>query len=93
MPKITKVQMIAKIAHDADISLEDARRALDVFMKVVEVELQNGGDINIGRFGKFDTRTIPERSGINPASKTPLVLPARKVPMFKAWKPLKEAVK
>lgn len=93
MPKMTKAQMITKIAHDADISLEDARRALSEFIKLVEVELLNGGHINIGRFGKFDTRTIPERSGINPSSKTPLILPARKVPTFKAGKPLREAVK
>ena len=55
--------------------------------------LVNGNKVDISGFGKFEVKTRAERTGINPATKETIQIPASKAPGFKAAKALKEAVK
>ena len=43
-------------------------------------------------FGAFEVRDRAAKDSINPATKKPIHVPAKKVPAFKAGKALKEAV-
>jgi len=49
--------------------------------------------VSLVGFGSFSVAHRKARNGVNPKTKKPLKIPARKVPVFKAGKRLKEAVK
>ena len=44
-------------------------------------------------FGTFKVRNRAERKGRNPQTRKAIIIPATKVPAFKAGKELKEAIK
>ena len=54
--------------------------------------LKKGEKVSITGFGTFEVRNRAAKDAINPATKTPIHVPAKKVPAFKAGKALKEAV-
>lgn len=54
--------------------------------------MSNGEKITITGFGTFEVRDRAAKDAINPATKEPIHVPAKKVPAFKAGKTLKEAV-
>ena len=43
-------------------------------------------------FGSFEVKVRAERMGRNPQTKEPIPIPASKAPVFKAGKPLKDAI-
>ena len=62
-----------------------------VFETITET-LVDGEKVQLVGFGTFEVRDRKERQGQNPQTKEPIVIPATKVPAFKAGKSLKEAV-
>lgn len=55
--------------------------------------LRKGEKVSLVGFGSFTVAHRKARNGINPKTRKALKIPARKVPVFKAGKKLKEAVK
>ena len=66
---------------------------VDLIFDEITSTLKDGGKVDISGFGKFEVKTRAERTGINPATKEKITVPATKVPGFKAAKALKDAVK
>ena len=54
--------------------------------------LVKGEKVSVVGFGSFEVRSRAAKESINPATKQPIHVPAKKVPAFKAGKALKEAV-
>ena len=54
--------------------------------------LTAGDKVTLIGFGTFEVRQRAAKKGINPSTKQPVKIPAKKVPAFKAGKALKEAV-
>ncbi|MCL5046712.1 MAG: HU family DNA-binding protein, partial [Actinobacteria bacterium] len=54
--------------------------------------LKQGDKVSLVGFGTFDIRKRLARKGRNPQTGKEIKIAARKVPVFKAGKPLKEAV-
>lgn len=85
--------LIDKIANDAGITKKAANAALKSFLDGVKESLVNREKVSLVGFGSFKVKTRKARKGINPQTKEPLQIPERDVPVFKAGKNLKEAVK
>lgn len=90
---MSREDLIAKIAKDADITKKAAGLALNAFLEGVTVALEKGDKVSLVGFGTFDVVKRAKRKGINPQTKKTIEIPARKVPVFRAGKKLKEAVK
>ena len=88
-----KQDLIAKVAETAELSKKQAALVVNTVFDTISESLSNGEKVQIIGFGSFDVRERAERKGRNPQTGKELVIPASKVPGFKAGKALKETVK
>ncbi len=90
---MSRDELIKKIAGEAGISQKLAGAALAAVLEGITEALKKGEKVTLVGFGSFSVAKRKARKGINPKTKAPLKIPARKVPVFKAGKKLKDAVK
>ena len=72
------------------MSKPESRQIVERLFALMKGTLADGEDLLISGFGKFHIRQKKERRGRNPQTKEKLMLPARKVLMFKASGVLRE---
>ena len=89
---MTKTELVNLIAQKADYSKKDAEKALSTVLSAITETLTNGDDVRLVGFGTFEVRDRKAKEGINPKTKEKIVVPAKKVPAFKAGKALKDAI-
>ena len=89
---MTKVELIAAVAADAGLTKKDAEKAVNSVVNAITEALKQGDKVSLVGFGTFEVRERPERKGRNPQTKQEIVIPASKLPAFKAGKALKDAV-
>lgn len=89
---MTKVELIAKVAADAELTKKDAEKAVAAVIEGITSALAAGDKVALVGFGTFETRNRPARKGLNPRTKQEITIPATTAPAFKAGKALKEAV-
>lgn len=65
-----------------------APAAVNAVLEVIAEALKKGENVAIPGFGTFSVKERAERKGINPLTKEPIVIPARKAVAFKAGKGL-----
>lgn len=88
-----KSELIDSIAEISGFTKKDAGKALDAVFEAIKQGLAKGEKVQLVGFGSFEVRQRAERIGRNPRTKSEVLIPARKVPAFKAGKALKELVK
>lgn len=88
---MNKSELIAAIAEKAGLSKSDSAKALDAFTETITKQLATGDAVALVGFGTFTVNDRAARTGINPKTKESIEIPARKVPVFKAGKALKDA--
>ncbi|MDT8317146.1 MAG: HU family DNA-binding protein [bacterium] len=89
---MTKGELVAQIAADADISKAAAEKALKAFVDGITGALKKGDKVSLVGFGTFDTSKRAARKGRNPQTGAEIQIKASTVPRFKAGKSLKDAV-
>ncbi len=89
---MNKTELIAAIANDAGLSKRDAEKALNAFVENVTNELKAGGKVQLVGFGSFEVRERAARTGRNPQSGVEIKIDAKKLPVFKAGKQLKDVI-
>lgn len=87
---MNKMELVAAIADQAEISRKDAEKALKAFTDVVADELKKGGKVQLVGFGTFEVSERAAREGRNPQSGEVMQIAASKAPKFKAGKALKD---
>ena len=90
---MNKAELINAIAAEAGLSKADAKKALDAVVKSISDALVAGDKISLVGFGTFSVTERSARPGINPATKQPIQIAAKKVAKFKAGAELTAAVK
>jgi len=90
---MNKADLISVVAEKAGISKKDSERAVSATFDAVSDALAGGDKIQLVGFGSFEIKTRAARTGRNPKTKETIEIPASKVPVFKAGKALKDAVK
>ncbi len=90
---MNRSDLIDKIAKDVDLTKKDANLALKSFLEGVTLSLERKEKVSLVGFGTFRVTHRKARMGVNPQTKEKIQIPARDVPVFKAGKRLKEAVK
>ena len=89
---MTKVELIAKVAAEANLSKKDAEKAVSAVLEGITDALKAGDKVSLVGFDTFETRERPARTGLNPRTKETIQIAASVVPAFKAGKALKDAV-
>ncbi len=90
---MNKTELIDVIAKKTGLTKKQAKMAVDAFIDVVKGELMQGGKVRLIGFGTFEVRKRAARKGMNPRTKKPITIPARKVPAFKPSNELKKLIK
>ena len=80
---MNKTELISAIAEGAGLSKADAKKALDVTLSTIANAMKEGDKVALVGFGTFAVTERPAREGINPATKQPIEIPAKKVVKFK----------
>jgi DNA-binding protein HU-beta len=89
---LTKPEFVAKVADATKLTKADAERALNATLDTIVATLTKGDSVQFVGFGAFEVRTRAARTGINPKTKKPISIPAKKAVAFKVGKKFKEAV-
>jgi DNA-binding protein HU-beta len=89
---ITKADIANKIAA-LGITEDLAKKAAQTIIDSIIESLKRSEEVKISRFGTFIIRQRRERKGRNPKTGENLIVPAKKVPAFRASELFKEAVK
>lgn len=87
---MTKADLVAAMAKDADITKVAAGKALDSFVSNVVAELKKEGRLGLVGFGTFSLVKRNARTGRNPQTGAAIEIKAKKVVKFKAGKGLSE---
>jgi len=90
---IIKTDLAAAIQEavpDQDLTRRDALDLVDTVIESMAERLEEGEDVLITGFGKWEVRSKMERPGRNPATGEPMVVSARKVVVFKPSRALRE---
>ena len=91
-PNMNKAELINAIAAQSGLSKADSKKALDAFISTVTNTLKAESKVVLVGFGTFCVGKRGARTGINPATKAPIQIPAKKVAKFKAGAELTKAV-
>ncbi|MGD0276750.1 MAG: HU family DNA-binding protein [Syntrophales bacterium] len=89
---MNKAQLIDEVAK-VTCSKKEAELAVSAIFSAMQKALKKGGDVTIIGFGTFGVAKRKARKGRNPQTGAEIKIAAKKVPVFKAGKGLKDAVK
>ena len=80
---MNKTELINAIAEESGLSKVDSKKALNAFLTSVSSELKQGGKITLVGHGTYQVVEKSARTGINPQTKAPIQIPAKKTVKFK----------
>lgn len=89
---MTKADIVEKVAEQCGISKKDSIDMVESVFNVLKTTLENGEDIKISGFGKFEVKNKHERKGRNPQTGESIIIDARRILSFKPSIILKNAV-
>jgi len=89
---MNKAELIAAMAAKSQMTKKDSENALNAFISSVTESLKKGEKVGLVGFGTFEVKKRAAREGVNPQTKKAIKIPAKKAPVFKAGKGLKETV-
>ena len=87
---MTKTELIKAIAGKANLTNAQATAAYNAFVASVTEALKNGEKVQLVGFGSFEIKDVPAKTGLNPATKEQISIPACKKPVLKFGKSYKD---
>lgn len=90
---MNKSDFISTVAETSGLSKADAKKAVNAFIETVANELKKGEKVTFPGFGSFSVTERAARNGVNPRTKQPIEIQARKAVKFKPGSELEENIK
>ena len=90
---MNKAQLIEEVAAKANLSIADAKRAVEAIISVTKKSLTKGKRVAIVGFGSFSVVERGARTGRNPQRGAEIKISAKKIVKFKAGSELADATK
>ena len=90
---MNKAELVEAIAKVTQQTKADTERTLDAFIDVVNKNIKKKDGVKLVGFGTFTASNRKARVGRNPQTGEEIQIPARKVPVFRPGKELKDAVR
>ena len=89
---MNKSDLIAAVAAKTGETKKSAEASINAVVDVIAETLAKGDEIQLVGFGSFEVRARAARKGRNPQTGKEMKIAAKKAPVFKAGKALKDAV-
>ena len=90
---MNKADLVEAIAKTTNSTKADSERMLDAFVDVITKNIKKKEGVKLVGFGTFAVSNRKARVGRNPQTGEEIKIPARKVPVFRPGKELKESVR
>ena len=81
---ITKNSLVNLLHDEVGLNKREAKEFIETFFEVIKLELENGNDVKISGFGKFNLRDMSARPGRNPKTGEDVTISERRVVTFKS---------
>ncbi len=89
---MTKSDLVDSVAAKAGMTKKDSARAVDAVFDTIKEQLKTGEKVQLVGFGSFEVKQREARVGRNPKTMEEIRIPARRVPVFRPGKELKDTV-
>ena len=89
---MNKTELISAVAAATELSRKDADKAVNAAVEAIVAALKAGEKVQIVGLGGFEVKERAARAARNPRTGEEIQIGARRSPMFKPGKALKEAV-
>lgn len=89
---MNKSELVDFIASKTGLSKKDSAAAVDAFTEAVTDSLKKNDSVTLIGFGTFAVREQAARTGRNPRTGEEISIAAKKVPLFRPGKGLKDNV-
>ena len=89
---MNKAELVEAIATVTEQTKADTERTLDAFIDVVTKNIKKKDGVKLVGFGTFTISDRKARIGRNPQTGEEIKIPARKVPVFRPGKELKQSI-
>ena len=89
---MTKADLVKAVSEKANCPKKDAEMAINTVIDCITDAVAQGEKVQIVGFGTFEVRERGEKKCKNPRTGEEMIPPAKKAPVFKAGKALKDAV-
>lgn len=87
---MNKAQLTERLAERCDIPKVRAAFYINTFFEIVSETLVSGEKVTMSDFGTLQVSKRREFTGHNPKTRSPIRVPARRIPVFRAGKGLKQ---
>ena len=88
---MNKGDFVKHIAEQHRCTQLEAEKVIHIFTSSVIDAIDKNNEISLIGFGNFSVSEVAARAGINPKTKEPLQIPARRQVKFKVGQKLKDA--
>lgn len=89
---MTKSDLVDQVSERTGLTKKDSGRAIEALFDTIRDELQRGGKVQLVGFGSFEVKQREARIGRNPKTMEEIKIPARRVPVFRPGKELRDSV-
>ncbi|MBS3793045.1 HU family DNA-binding protein [Candidatus Bipolaricaulota bacterium] len=89
---MNKGEFVDRLAEKTGMTKNDSKKALDATIEVITETLEEGDEVLLTGFGKFEPRARKATERVNPQTGEMIDVPAKVVPRFKKGKNLRETV-
>lgn len=89
---MNRSELSKEIAKKLGVSQKEALKYIDLITGSITDAMEKGDRVEIRGFGSFIVKKYAKRDGVNPKNGNKIVIPAKKLPSFKAGKDLKEKI-
>jgi DNA-binding protein HU-beta len=87
---VNKAELVDKVAKKTALTKIQSEQIIDAALSVIASSVSSGDDVKLVGFGTFSRAVRKSRAGRNPKTGTKLLIPAMKVPKFKAGKDFRD---
>ncbi len=89
---VTKADFAEKLFDDLGLNKREAKEMVEFFFEEIKSSLEQGEQVKISGFGKFELRDKSSRPGRNPKTGIEIPISARRVTTFRTGQKLKTRV-
>ncbi|MCK9222771.1 MAG: HU family DNA-binding protein [Limnochordia bacterium] len=90
---MTKAELVDRVAESTGLTKKLASGSVDAVFNAITDALAKGEKVQLVGFGSFEVRERAARKGRNPRTGEEIDIESRQVPVFRAGKALKDAVR
>lgn len=89
---LTKADIAEKLFEDLGLNKREAKEIVELFFEEIKHSLENGEQVKLSGFGKFELRDKNGRPGRNPKTGEEIPITPRRVVTFRTGQKLKARV-